>query len=175
MPDQIIRDIPTIARYARRNENEDLRFRAYLKGRLEASNAQLDGVVRETTDAVWKQIDCTACANCCKTLQIVVDNKDIARLAAHVGSSVRDFTRRYIGVADDKSKYFNATPCPFLGADNRCTVYEHRPQACRDYPYLHEAHFRSRTLSMIENAASCPIVFNVWDSLKQQYKPKKQR
>ena len=175
MPDQIIRDIPTIARYARRNENEDFTFRAFLKSRLEASNAELDGVVRETTDAVWSQIDCTTCGHCCRTLQIVVDNKDIARLAAHLGASVKDFTRRYVAADADKTKYFNTAPCPFLGADNKCGVYEHRPQACRDYPYLYEPHFRARTLSMIENAASCPIVFNVWDRLKQHYKPARRR
>lgn len=25
--------------------------------------------------------------------------------------------------------------CPFLGPDSLCTIYEHRPEACRGYPY----------------------------------------
>jgi hypothetical protein len=173
MRDQIIRDIPLIERYSRRNEAEDYRFRLHLKTTLNLSNEELDAVVRETTDAVWKQIDCTTCAHCCRTLQIVVDRKDIERLAARFNLSVRNFSRRYIAVAEDKTKHFSAVPCPFLGQDNRCTVYEDRPQACRDYPYLYEDHFRSRTLGMIANAAVCPIVFNVWQTLKHRFKRRK--
>lgn len=175
MPDQIIREIPLIARYARQNEDTDWRFRAYLKGHLDLSNTQLDAVVRETTDRVWAQIDCTTCAHCCKTLQIVVDNKDIARLAQHFGMRTSEFAKRYVTVTEDRTQIFASTPCPFLGQDNRCTVYEVRPQACRDYPYLYENNFRSRTISVIENASCCPIVFNVWDRLKQQFKPRRRR
>lgn len=175
MPDRIIREIPLIERYSRQNENEDWRFRAHLKGELDLSNEELDAVVRETTDEVWNQIDCTTCAHCCKTLEIVVDNKDIARLAQHFNVSAREFTNRYVKVTEDKTKIFSSLPCPFLGEDNRCTVYEHRPLACREYPYLYEEHFRSRTISMIGNAACCPIVFNVWDRLKQQFKPRRRR
>ena len=168
--EDIIRDLPRIARYARKNEAEDLRFRTYLKIYLPMSNEELDGVVQEMTKDVCAQIDCTTCANCCRTLQIVVDNKDIARLSKQLGLSVRAFAERYVGEAEDRTKHFVTTPCPFLGADNRCTVYEDRPQACRDYPYLDAAHFRSRTLSMIENTATCPIVFNVWQRLKQHFR-----
>ena len=73
MVDKLIRDIPLIQRYARHNEGEDFAFRAFLKGRLNLSNEALDAVVQETTDEVWKQIDCLACGNCCRTLQIVVE------------------------------------------------------------------------------------------------------
>jgi len=56
-------------------------------------------------------------------------------------------------------------------------VYEDRPQACRDFPYVHEPNFRSRTLSMIDNTATCPIVFNVWQQLKGRvgYRPRATR
>lgn len=173
MPDQIIRDIPLIQRYSRHNEAEDIRFRTYLKVGLNLSNAELDAVVHETTDEVWKQIDCTACANCCRTLQIVVDDKDIRRLAAHFGTTVRQFSREYIRVAEDKTKHFVSPPCPFLRADNLCTVYEDRPQACHDFPFLHRKDFRSRSLTMLDNTATCPIVFNVWQRLKQRFKGRK--
>lgn len=175
MPDQIIREIPLIARYARHNEAEDFRFRTWLKVGNDLSNAELDALVVETTDAVWKQIDCTACANCCRTLQIVVDNKDIRRLAARLGMTLAQFSRRYVQVDTDKTKYFASPPCPFLGPDNRCTVYEDRPQACRDFPFLHSEGFRRRTLVMIQNSATCPIVFNVWQELKRRLWQRKRR
>ena len=167
MTDQIIREIPLIQRYARHNEAEDFRFRTFLKVRLNLSNAELDEVVRKTTDEIWQQIDCTTCAHCCRTLQIVVDNKDIQRLALRLGMTPRQFSRKYVQVGEDKTKYLASTPCVFLGADNRCTVYEDRPKACRDFPYLHSNGFRHRTLMMIQNTGACPIVFNVWQELKK--------
>ena len=72
-------------------------------------------------------------------------------------------------VAPDGVKHFLASPCAFLQPDGACAVYEDRPQACRDFPYLHEPNFRGRTLAAIENTAVCPIVFNVWRLLKQQF------
>src|SRR5579883_1423085 len=105
MKDQIIREIPLIARYSRHNEPEDYRFRAFVKTGLNLSNDQLDALVRETTDQVWKEIDCTTCANCCKTLRIVVDNNDIRRLAARLGMSFQQFSRKYVRAEADKTKF----------------------------------------------------------------------
>ena len=173
MPDQIIREIPLIRRYSRHNEAQDFRFAAFLKQRLNLSNVQLDAIVHETTDAVWAQIDCTACGHCCRSLQIVVDDKDIRRLAQRLGMTSKEFSRRYVGRAEDGTKHFASTPCSFLGADNRCSVYEDRPQACRDFPYLHDSGFRNRTLMMIRNNGTCPIVFNVWQALKERLGPPK--
>ncbi len=168
MPDNLIRDIPLIQRYAKNNEVDDFHFRAYLKGYLNMSNEKLDGIVKETTDRVWKQIDCTTCANCCKTLEILVDNDDIQRLAARLQISKREFTEKYIKLDDYQDKVINQIPCPFLQEDNRCSVYEDRPKSCQDYPYLFASEFRSRTLSAISNSSCCPIVFNVWQILKRR-------
>ena len=168
--DSLIRDIPLIKRYSRHNEAEDVRFREFLKFRLNLSNAELDAVVRETTDAVWREIDCTTCANCCKTLHIVVDNADIKRLSLRLKITPRAFEARYVKTDTDKTKLFSTLPCPLLGADNRCTVYEDRPKACRDFPFLHGKNFRSRTLGVMDDASRCPIVFNVWQELKRKFR-----
>ena len=56
-------------------------------------------------------------------------------------------------------------PCPFL-KENVCSVYEDRPKACRDFPYLHEPGFRTRMITLIENTALCPIVYNTCEQLK---------
>ena len=167
MPDKLITEIPLIRRYSRNNEAADWWFRDYVKFRLNMSNAELDRVVHETTDAVWKQIDCIACANCCKTLQIEVDADDVRRLAKRVAMPERAFAQKYVRRDTDKRQHLVSSPCAFLGPDGACTVYEDRPKACRDFPYLHETNFRSRSMTMIENAATCPIVFNVLQSLKK--------
>lgn len=175
MADKLIRNIPLIQRYSRHNEAEDFAFRAFLKGDLDLSNKELDRVVQETTDEVWKQIDCLACGNCCRTLQIVVDNKDIQRLARRLAMSPQQFSKQYVSRDADGTLYFKSMPCAFLGEDNRCTVYEDRPQACHDFPYLHSEGFRSRTFMMIDNTAVCPIVFNVWQQLKDRLRFRRRR
>ena len=68
---------------------------------------------------------------------------------------------------EDNPWIMGERPCPFL-KDNRCTVYEHRPANCRDYPYLHKPDFTHRTLSMIGRLSECPIVFEVWEELKRE-------
>ena len=176
MSQQIIREIPLIRRYTRHNEAEDTRFRAWLKTECSLSNPRLDEVVRVETDEVWRQIDCLKCANCCRTMKVVVDRDDIQRLSTRLGITVRMFRRCYVTAPDpDGSLYLSSQPCPFLGDDNYCGVYDHRPQACRDFPYLHAEGFRRRTLMMLVNCETCPIVFNVWQALKQRLRPRRAR
>ncbi len=173
--DHLIRDIPLMQRYARSNEREDVQFRNQLKFTLNISNKELDAEVSEITEDVWSRIDCTQCAYCCKTMQIEVNAADIARLANHLGMSVKAFTQRYLQIAEDNAKIMNSLPCPFLGEDNRCMVYEQRPEACREFPFLHKPDFRSRSLLMLANLEVCPITFNVWQELKARYGRRKRR
>ncbi len=165
----IIRDIKQIERYTVQNATQDMQFRTFVLRDLPLSNTLLDERVREETQSVWRQIDCLSCGRCCRTLQVVVDDADIARLARHVMSSPRQFQAKYVRVASDGTKHLASIPCPFLQPDNRCSVYDLRPKSCRDFPYLNEANFRSRMLFLLDYLSLCPIVFNVWDRLKRQF------
>ena len=166
---QLITDVPLIRRYARANEPEDNQFRAFLKHQLPISNGELDALVVGTTREVWSKIDCLACGNCCRTLQVVIDDTDIARLSTRLQLSTREFRSRFVATAPDGVKFFSRSPCPFLGDNNACSVYEDRPQSCRDFPYLLDPGFRRRSIATLENVATCPIVFNVWQSLKRRF------
>jgi Fe-S-cluster containining protein len=170
LQNKLITDIPLIERYARQNEKDDLRFRTQLK-RLRMPGKQVDAIVRETTDEVWAQIDCTKCANCCRTLDVPVNEHDRARLAARFNMTADGFAERYTKAwpdGDPGERIFASSPCPFLADDNHCTVYEDRPAMCRGYPFLDKDDFRSRTLNIIAQTDTCPIVFNVWRELKNR-------
>lgn len=176
-PDRIIREIPLVQRYAAQKEDENWRFRTFVKHRLDMEDGDLDALVRATTDEVWGQFDCTQCGNCCRSLQVVVDRADIARLAARLNLTTSEFTRRYVKYDETGDGYFAAMPCPFL-KDNLCTVYEDRPTACRDFPYLHQQSFRTRMMMLIQNTAVCPIVYNTCEELKSKLpfrRPKRAR
>lgn len=88
--------------------------------------------------------DCGRCpAYCCSYPQIPVTAADERRLARGLGSSVEDVRRRITKVGFEKGtrimrhkqdRIFE-TVCRFLDSDTRrCTIYEHRPDACREYP-----------------------------------------
>lgn len=166
MSSTLVTSTELIAQLAKQRENANWRFRSYVKGQLETGDRDLDLEVRAIADRVASQIDCTSCANCCKTLQPVVDADDIDRLAARFRISAQKFEEQYVMREEFGEMCLHTTPCPFLKND-RCSVYEDRPKACRDYPYLNSEGFRQRLISMIENYAVCPIVFNTLDELKK--------
>jgi uncharacterized protein len=147
-------------------EKENVRFRSFLKG-IDMPSEELDGLVHELTDKVWAHIDCTKCANCCREISPTLDEEDVARLAARLGVTSEQFASQYLKSAEDEENpwIMRTLPCPFL-KDNRCSVYEDRPQDCREYPYLYREEFNSRTLGMISRTFTCPIVFDVWEALK---------
>jgi Fe-S-cluster containining protein len=164
---RIITEIELMERYANDRADENWRFRTYVKHRLNLGDAALDTVVRDTADEVMEQVDCTTCGHCCRTLQIVVDDFDIGRIARRLGEKPEVVKRKYVRREKDGELVFNRQPCPFLEG-NICTVYEDRPQACRDYPFLHETGFRQRMLMFLDNTFVCPIVFNTCESLKRR-------
>jgi len=150
----------------KREENWD--FRAYLKWQDDLEDDELDELVFETARRVWSGIDCTACANCCRKLQPGVTEAEQKRLAERLGLSVEEFRHRYLEPhtePDEPPWRVRGTPCPFL-KDNKCTVYEDRPSQCRDYPYLYEPEFSSRTWDMIDRTATCPLVYQVLEEFK---------
>lgn len=166
--EQLITDLPLIKRYSDINEDEDYSFRSYLKSYHPGS--ELDDIVHEITDDVWEQIDCTKCANCCTTMETPLNPEDKARLAKRFNISEEEFTQTYMAMYEDEFNtqrlMLKSLPCVFLDSNNRCTVYEDRPDTCREYPFLYKNDFASRLLGVIGNASCCPIVFNVWQRLK---------
>jgi Fe-S-cluster containining protein len=165
LPDNLITKIELIRRYAREREGENMDFRSFIKVRLDMPSKELDALVRETADAVWARIDCTACANCCN-LKPSVDSEDIARLAKRLGMTSQEFDNQFVESDSFGEMQIRHSPCPFL-KDKRCSVYEDRPKSCQDYPYLHKKDFRTRMFAMIDNAAVCPIVYNTMEELKR--------
>ncbi|HEO72671.1 MAG TPA: YkgJ family cysteine cluster protein, partial [Candidatus Hydrogenedentes bacterium] len=113
------------------------------------------------------QIDCTACANCCLTLDTCVSDEDIARLAEYLAITPESFCEQYVKKNMIGDAVIAETPCPFLDG-KRCSVYPHRPKECRDYPNLHKDGFILRLMGVVSNYGECPIVFNVYERLKNE-------
>ena len=153
---------------AKDKEDENWEFRRFLKFH-DMSDDELDQLVFRITDEVSSTIECTSCGRCCKELKPVLPQEDQERLATRLNLTVEQLREKYLRYSDtddERGWRMKASPCPFH-KDNKCIVYEDRPQNCRDYPYLHESGFSYRTIGMIERTFTCPIVFTVMEELKK--------
>jgi Fe-S-cluster containining protein len=160
-------DIRRIQRLAKEREDANWAFRCFLK-RSDLSIGRIDRTVRDLYREVSSEIDCNECANCCMTISPVLKPADIRRLAKQLALSVDQFRSRFLEEAPEKEgPVFKNRPCSFLH-DNLCTVYDHRPEGCRSYPHLHKKEFVFRVNQAFSNCFICPIVFNVYEGLKQE-------
>jgi Fe-S-cluster containining protein len=91
-----------------------------------------------------------------------VSAEDIGRIAEHLGLSREAFIEAYLAVDPEEGGYqMKAAPCPFLGADDRCTIYAVRPETCRQFPHTDKERFASRTYLHSANAQACPAVYYI--------------
>lgn len=117
-------------------------------------------------DAVFEHMDCMVCANCCKTISPIITQKDLEGLSKGSGMTVSQLLREYIEMDEDGDFVFRSTPCPFLGADNRCKVYDNRPQACREYPHTNRKKMKPILDLTLQNSLTCPAVWKILDQWK---------
>lgn len=165
MADSIVTDLAVIAQSSAAHADEQQALCTFLQLEVPLSDRQLQTLVGETTEQVWQHIDCRSCANCCRTRHPVFRRAEVERIAAHLGLTDADVRDRYLTSDADTGKYITRTlPCPFLDG-NLCAIYPVRPAVCANYPHLHR-NLRARFWQTLDNAAVCPIIYNVLERLK---------
>ena len=70
---------------------------------------------------------------------------------------------------EDNDYVFSTLPCPFLGSDHYCHVYESRPNACREFPHTQQRNILQKLKITYHNTHICPAVSLVVEGLKQKY------
>ena len=118
----------------------------------------------------FSKIDCLQCANCCKNYSPRFKTPDIKRISKHLKMRESDFIETYLKVDEEGDFVVKTLPCPFLGADNFCGIYEQRPSDCRRFPYSDEDVFIKRKELTLKNSGFCPITYFVLEGLVQQAK-----
>src|SRR3954467_11920609 len=83
----------------------------------------------------FDKIDCLQCAACCKNYSPRFKTPDIKRIAKHLKMKEGVFIETYLRLDEDGDYVVRSKPCPFLGADNKCSVYDVRPSDCSRFPY----------------------------------------
>jgi len=103
----------------------------------------------------WKKLlsfRCTCCGNCCREPIVLVTDADIRRVIRHTGQQASQVVAFYKPkdiewstknpgwIRFGSSKRIMGLQrteegCKYLGDDDLCSIYEHRPITCRRYPF----------------------------------------
>jgi Fe-S-cluster containining protein len=160
-------DIAHYRDLALQKQNTHRKFLAQLKKKPPKN---LDKITMEIHHEVFNEIDCLECANCCKTLGPDFKEADIERIAKYLRISLQQFEDTYLVVDEDGDKVFKSMPCPFLGADNMCSIYEVRPKACREFPHTDRKKIYQINNLTIKNTVYCPITYEFVEKLSERLK-----
>lgn len=151
----------------KRKLKENKKFFNKLKQR---TPKDLDDTVAALHEEVFEEIDCLKCANCCKTTGPLFAQRDIERIAAHLRLKPGTMVEQYLRIDEDNDYVLQQVPCPFLGADNYCSIYEVRPQACREYPHTDRKKFHQILGLTLKNTLICPAAQQVVERMKVEVK-----
>jgi uncharacterized protein len=116
-------------------------------------------------EEAFSKIDCLQCAACCKHYSPRFKTPDIKRIAKRLKMKERVFIETYLQLDKEGDYVARAAPCPFLGEDNYCGIYEDRPSDCHRFPYTDEDVLIDRPQITLKNAQFCPITYYVMESL----------
>ncbi len=116
-------------------------------------------------EEAFSQIDCLHCAACCKNYSPRFKTPDIKRISRHLKMKESEFIETYLRLDEDGDYVVRSTPCPFLGADNFCSIYEQRPSDCHRFPYTDEDVILKRPQLTLKNSTFCPAVYYVLEKL----------
>ena len=151
-------DIQTLKERALKVDKESKSFfKAIKKSRLR----ELDDTIHALHEEVFDEIDCLECGNCCRSLGPRIIDKDIERMAKSMRIKPTEVIDRYLRIDEDGDYVFKSMPCPFLGDDNYCFIYEDRPKACREYPHTDRKKFHQIYALTVMNARTCPAVYEI--------------
>lgn len=158
---------PILKNWEKKSTERQKSFKQYLqKADKNRVLKQLPELHEEATEAV----DCLQCANCCKNYSPRFKTPDVKRIARLLRMRESVFIDTYLKVDEDGDFVVKSSPCPFLGADNYCQIYEDRPSDCRRFPYTDEDVLIKRPALTLKNSSFCPITFYVLEKLLQAEK-----
>ncbi len=119
----------------------------------------------ELHEAAFENVNCLDCAACCKNYSPRFKTPDLKRIARHLKMKEGDFIEKYLVLDEEGDYVVRSKPCPFLGHDNYCSIYEVRPSDCERFPYTDEDVILKRQSLTLKNSSFCPIVYFVLEKL----------
>lgn len=148
--------------WEKKSEENQKKYKQYLQ---RANKNKVLKALPDLHEEAFEKIDCLQCANCCKNYSPRFKTPDIKRISRHLKMRESEFIEKYLVVDEDGDFVANAKPCPFLGSDNYCSIYDERPSDFRRFPYTDEDVFIKRKELTLKNSTFCPITYYVLEKL----------
>lgn len=163
----MLTDLVQIKTLGEKKREENLRFRKHMK-----AHDHSDRILRRIAEGIEEQIDCTACANCCRVATAKVAERDIERLAKYLRLKPARVVAEYVEESAEEGMVLRRDPkagCVFLSG-NECTVYDARPESCQRFPHVVRGNgsLASRMWEFVDRACYCPIVYNSLEAFKEE-------
>ena len=153
---------------ARKKENENLKFRSYLKGH--AYEDELDRQFLRLHKEFFADYDCSKCRNCCKMYKGSVPTEDIDKDAQYLGITPKQFIGTYLEKEEYGMDYQTKhKPFDFFQEDGNCKLGDCKPDSCKKYPYTDQPERLSSLLSILDTIEICPVAFEILERLKKEY------
>ena len=144
------------------------RAKVYTDFLAKANKTAVLKVLPDLHEAAFEKIDCLSCGNCCKGYSPRFKTPDIKRISKVLGLRESKFIDKYLTIDQEGDYVLISKPCPFLGDDNFCSIYEDRPSDCKRFPYTDEDVFIKRPVITLKNSSFCPAVYFVLEKLTAQ-------
>jgi Fe-S-cluster containining protein len=160
-------DLKKFSKKAQRNKQK---LTAFLQKLDEIVPENFSAIVVEEDAKVWQKVDCTNCANCCKTMTPTFTQSDIKRIAAHLNLTKKELFDRWLQQEEDTKDIVNRNqPCQFL-VDNKCSIYAVRPVDCAEFPHHYKRPFDDYNDTFIQNVHRCPATYELVSQLEKRVK-----
>ena len=140
-------------------------------GRVEKKPPRgLDILAEEIDAAVWKEVDCLSCANCCKSMTPTFTTTDIKRIANHFEMTPAQFKEKYLEFDKKEGDWMNKKqPCQFLDLKTHfCSIYEIRPADCAGFPHLKKKKMTEYIHVHQQNISYCPATFKMVEKMQER-------
>jgi len=158
-----------LSNWEKKSSDRQKVYKQYLqRARKNEVLKQLPGLHEEA----FSKIDCLQCANCCRNYSPRFKTPDVKRISRHLRMRESAFIETYLKVDEEGDFVVRSTPCPFLGANNFCSIYDQRPSDCHRFPYTDEDVFIKRQQLTLKNSTFCPITYFVLEKLIEAEKQK---
>lgn len=109
---------------AKKRENENLRFRTFLKNHADPD--ELDLQFLDLHKELFSGYDCCQCGNCCRAYGTYLSDEEINSISAYLGMTRQKFLEDCLIRGRDGLEL--PAPCRFLEMDSKCRIQECKPE-----------------------------------------------
>lgn len=165
MTKKVVFNLRSFRQKANRNKRS---FRRFLTKTEKALPRNADKLTATLEKEVWKEVDCLACANCCKQMSPTYNAADLRRISAHLKMTTDEFKKKWL-YKDRSGDWMNkSTPCQFLDlTTNMCSIYTVRPADCAGFPHLSKRRLQDYIHVHKQNIEFCPATYKMVEKMME--------